>query len=187
MNQHAEITIPQTSIALTFAASSRDRIVHAIKNLGQINTQLPAEQLAERIASHQDKINARLDQEMPKIERFFNKAVAARKLDSYSIEGSIDRITQNHKAAHALAIAYGLTCVSSIHSLQSILHESPYQRHAGLMNSLMLDLKRFDSLVDAELETIRLSNPHIHIDHRNFLINNIETGAPDITFNPPRD
>lgn len=55
------------------------------------------------------------------------------------------------------------------------------------MDSLMLDLKRFDALVDAELEIIRLSNPHIHVDHRNFLINNIETGSPDITFNPPRD
>lgn len=189
MNQYAEVTIPQTSIALTFAASSRDRIVHAIKNLGQLNQDLPPELLAERIASHQDKIKARLAQEMPRVSRYFNKSVSANrlKIDSYGIESGIDRVTKNHPVAHYFGIAYGLTCVSAAHSLQAIISTSPHQHIQALMDSLMLDLKRFDALVDAELEIIRLSNPHIHVDHRNFLINNIETGSPDITFNPPRD
>ena len=54
----------------------------------------------------------------------------------------------------------------------------------ALTNSLFTELKRFDCLVNAELEIVRLTNPHIHVNGFNFLTSDIRTGFPLITFNP---
>lgn len=76
--------------------------------------------------------------------------------------------------------------MASVEAFLAILHPNPHDRLQALTNSLFTELKRFDCLVNAELEIVRLTNPHIHVNAYSFLISDIRTGYPLITFNPPR-